>query len=151
MNLVALCEKSHTQKRRWRAATCEDGASPENRERGDGETSLPEAKEEPLVSYAQPATREPSPEHDESERTVERHTDPHRPTEKRTHPVARLPDPEEEIHTESKDTIHSPSAIDSSTDEIVSMRKWVTIRKRFKTERSQMDLQPPVDLGTRKT
>ncbi|MPC66683.1 hypothetical protein E2C01_060834 [Portunus trituberculatus] len=82
---------------------CEDGASPENRGRGDceivegetatweepgdcpqagpatGETSLPDAKAEQLVSYAQPTTRKPSLEH------------------------GRLPDLEEEIHTGADD------------------------------------------------
>ncbi|MPC18293.1 hypothetical protein E2C01_011173 [Portunus trituberculatus] len=100
-----------------------DGASLENRRGGDsevvegetatweepgdcppagpatGETSLPDPKEEQLVSYAQPATREPSPEHGRSERTVERRTASDHPTEKRTHPVSRLPGLEEEIHT----------------------------------------------------
>ncbi|MPC32213.1 hypothetical protein E2C01_025520 [Portunus trituberculatus] len=46
------------------------------------ETSLPVAKEEQLVSYAQPATHEPSPEHGGSERTVESCADPDHPTEK---------------------------------------------------------------------
>ncbi|MPC63230.1 hypothetical protein E2C01_057323 [Portunus trituberculatus] len=81
----------------------EDGSSPENRGRGGGKTSLPEAKEEQLVSYAQPVTREPSPEHGGSERTMERRTDPDCSTEKRTHCVSRLPDPEEEIHTGADD------------------------------------------------
>ncbi|MPC24912.1 hypothetical protein E2C01_018006 [Portunus trituberculatus] len=127
MNLAALLDKSRALKRSWRVATREDGASPQNHGRGDGEvvegetatweepgdcpragpatgeTSLPEAKEEQLVSYAQPATHEPSPEHGGSERMMERRTDPNRHTEKRTHPVTRLPDPEEEKHTGADD------------------------------------------------
>ncbi|MPC48823.1 hypothetical protein E2C01_042607 [Portunus trituberculatus] len=107
MNLAAFCEKPRTRERRWRVATHEDGASLENRGRGDGpatgETSLPEAKEEQLVSYAQPVNRKPSPEHGGSERMVERRIDPDRLTENRTHPVARLPDPEEEIHIGADD------------------------------------------------
>ncbi|MPC51723.1 hypothetical protein E2C01_045575 [Portunus trituberculatus] len=37
MNLAALCENPRTWKRRWRVATHEDGASLENRGRGDSE------------------------------------------------------------------------------------------------------------------
>ncbi|MPC63153.1 hypothetical protein E2C01_057247 [Portunus trituberculatus] len=116
MNLAAFRKKPRAQKRHWRVATHEDGAFSENRGRGDSKvvegetatweepgdcpragpaTSLPEAKEKPLVSYAQSATHESSPEQGGSERMVERHTDPDCPMEKRTHPVARLPDPEE--------------------------------------------------------
>ncbi|MPC29430.1 hypothetical protein E2C01_022660 [Portunus trituberculatus] len=108
MNLAALHNKPRARKKCWRIATCEDGASLENRGRGDGEvvegetatweeprvcpqadpatgeTSLPEARKEQLVSYAQPTTRELLPEHGGSERTVERHTDPDCPTEKRS-------------------------------------------------------------------
>lgn len=84
----------------------EDGAStweePKDCPRADpatGETSLPEVKGEPPTSSAQPITCEPSPEHSGSERTVERRTDPDRLTEKRMHPVSKLPGLEEETHT----------------------------------------------------
>ncbi|MPC84333.1 hypothetical protein E2C01_079070 [Portunus trituberculatus] len=109
----------NARKRCWRVATREDGAFRRTVEEG----TLRLSKERPphgknpgtvhkqvqqqgkpvSLSYAQPATRKPSPEHGGSERTVERRIDPDRHTEKRTHPVARLPDPEEEKHTGADD------------------------------------------------
>ncbi|MPC58848.1 hypothetical protein E2C01_052858 [Portunus trituberculatus] len=124
MNLATLRENPHARKRRRRVATRKDGASLENCGRGDSEvvkgetatweeprdctqagpakeeTSLPEAKEKQLVSFAQPATRKPSLKYGRSERTVE---NPDRPTKNKTHPVSRLPNPEEEIYTGADD------------------------------------------------
>ncbi|MPC27201.1 hypothetical protein E2C01_020368 [Portunus trituberculatus] len=61
MNLAALHKKPCARKRRWRVTTRENGASPENCGRGDGEVVKGETakwKEPRDCPRAGPATRE---------------------------------------------------------------------------------------------